>query len=97
MNLGLMAQILLSLLPVGLLQTWASVQQGYWYARSGEFLALGWLRTLGGMRVPGDTLFAIGAVAFAVFVFGLRFGWSLAGVKPRRVVPRAAGAGGSPR
>jgi nitric oxide reductase subunit B len=97
MNIGLMAQIVLSLLSVGLVQTWASVQEGYGYARSGEFLALGWLRTLRGMRVPGDTLFAIGAVAFAVFVFGLRFGWSLAGVKPRRVVPRAAGAGGSPR
>src|SRR5262245_31854374 len=33
MNAGLMAMILLSLLPVGLLQTVASVKHGYWYAR----------------------------------------------------------------
>jgi nitric oxide reductase subunit B len=37
-NGGLMAMVLLSLLPVGLLQTWASVEHGYWYARSPEFL-----------------------------------------------------------
>ena len=40
MNVGLMAMCVLSLLPVGLMQTWASVDQGYWYARSPEFLQL---------------------------------------------------------
>ena len=39
LNGGLMAMCLLSLLPVGLMQTWASVEHGYWYARSGEILA----------------------------------------------------------
>jgi hypothetical protein len=29
------------------------------------------------MRIPGDTLFAIGAIAFVVFIFGLGFGYSL--------------------
>ena len=38
MNGGLMAMCVVSLLPVGLMQTWASVDQGYWYARSAEFL-----------------------------------------------------------
>ncbi|MBY0525677.1 MAG: cbb3-type cytochrome c oxidase subunit I [Gemmataceae bacterium] len=38
MNGGLLAMCLLSLLPVGLMQTWASVNQGYWYARGSEFL-----------------------------------------------------------
>ena len=38
MNGGLMAMCVLSLLPVGLMQTWASVEHGYWYARSSEFL-----------------------------------------------------------
>jgi nitric oxide reductase large subunit len=41
MNGGLAAMIVLSLLPVGLLQTVASVQHGYWYARSSEFLGQG--------------------------------------------------------
>jgi nitric oxide reductase subunit B len=77
MNVGLMAMIVLSLLPVGLLQTVASVKHGYWYARSSEFLGQGYMQTLRWMRVPGDTLFAIGAIAFVVFVFGLGFGYSL--------------------
>jgi hypothetical protein len=54
-------------LPVGLLQTWASVQHGYWYARSAEFLGAGWMQTLRWMRVPGDTLFAIGAIVLVIF------------------------------
>jgi nitric oxide reductase subunit B len=79
MNIGLMAQIVLSVLPVGLLQTWASVQHGYWYARSAEFLGAGWMQTLRWLRVPGDTLFAIGAIALVIFIVGLHYGWSLEG------------------
>ncbi len=37
-NIGLALMVLLSLLPVGLAQTWASVEHGMWYARSAEFL-----------------------------------------------------------
>src|SRR5262249_26771189 len=77
MNGGLMAMIVLSLLPVGLLQTVASVQHGYWYSRSSEFLGQGLMQTLRWLRVPGDTLFAVGAIGFVVFVFGLGFGYSL--------------------
>jgi nitric oxide reductase subunit B len=76
MNGGLMAMILLSLLPVGLLQTVASVKHGYWYSRSGEFLGQGIMQTLRWLRVPGDTIFAIGAIGFVIFVFGLGFGYS---------------------
>jgi nitric oxide reductase subunit B len=76
-NVGLMLQIVLSLLPVGLLQTWASVQTGYWYARSPEFLDGDVVRVLRWMRTPGDTLFAAGAIALVVFVVGLRAGYSI--------------------
>jgi len=72
-----MAMILLSLLPVGLLQTMASVKHGYWYSRSHEFLGKGLMQTLRWLRMPGDTLFAIGAIGFVVFVFGLGLGYSL--------------------
>jgi nitric oxide reductase subunit B len=78
MNGGLMAMIVLSLLPVGLLQTVASVKHGYWYSRSSEFLGQGLMQTLRWLRMPGDTLFAIGAIGFVLFVFGLGFGYSLA-------------------
>jgi len=88
MNGGLMAMIVLSLLPVGLLQTVASVRHGYWFSRSGEFLGQGLMQTLRWMRIPGDTLFAIGAIAFVVFVFGLGFGYSLKGESPAEAAAR---------
>jgi nitric oxide reductase subunit B len=76
--------VLLSVLPVGILQAWASVQEGLWYARSAEFLQMPLMDTLRWLRVIGDTIFtaeavAAGAVAFGLFVVGLKTGWS---VKP---------------
>lgn len=76
-NIGLLLMALLSLLPVGMLQTIASVNHGLWYARSEEFLGTGLIDTLKWMRVFGDTLFAIGTLTLAWFVLGLKFGWSL--------------------
>ena len=72
MNIGLMVMCVGSLLPVGLLQTWASVDQGYWYARSTEFLGTPLMQTLRWMRVPGDTIFAVGALVLVAFVAGIR-------------------------
>lgn len=76
LNGGLMAMCVLSLLPVGLLQTKASVETGYWYARSSEFMQTNLMQTLRWMRVPGDTIFFLGAVALVVFVAGLKTGSS---------------------
>ncbi len=76
LNGGLLAMCLLSLLPVGLMQTWASVDNGYWYARSPEFMQTPIMQNLRWMRVPGDTLFFLGAVALVVFVAGLKTGHS---------------------
>jgi nitric oxide reductase subunit B len=76
LNGGLMAMCILSLLPVGLMQTWASVEYGYWYARSAEYMKTPVMETLKWMRVPGDTVFFLGAVALVVFVAGLKFGFS---------------------
>jgi nitric oxide reductase subunit B len=59
------------------MQTWASVDRGYWYARSGEFLQTPLMQNLRWMRVPGDTLFFLGAVALVVFVTGLKTGNSI--------------------
>jgi nitric oxide reductase subunit B len=67
-NLGLGAMVLLSVLPVGLIQTWASVARGYWYARSAELLHSPVMDTLRWLRVIGDTVFAVGAIAFVVAV-----------------------------
>jgi nitric oxide reductase subunit B len=70
-NIGLMLEILLSLLPVGLLQTYQSVSVGYWSARSPEFMQTSLMQTLRWMRLFGDTIFAIGAVAFVWFAVNL--------------------------
>jgi len=72
MNVGLFTMCVGSLLPVGLRQTWASVDRGYWYARSHEFLGTPLMQTLRWMRIPGDTIFAIGALALVIFVFTTR-------------------------
>jgi len=77
LNAGLLAMCVLSLLPVGLMQTSASVEKGYWYARSGEFLQTPIMQNLRWMRIPGDTLFFLGAVALVVFVAGLKTGHSI--------------------
>ncbi len=77
LNIGLMAMLLLSLLPVGLLQTWASVTEGYWYARSAEFLNTPTVHFFKWLRVIGDTVFALGALTLVLFVFGLKLGFSL--------------------
>ncbi len=76
LNGGLMMMCILSLLPVGLMQTWASVEHGYWYARSSEFLQTPLMQQLRWMRVPGDTVFFLGAVALVIFVAGLKTGHS---------------------
>jgi nitric oxide reductase subunit B len=82
LNVGLALMSVLSLPPVGLLQAWASIQRGTWYARSAEFMQSGSMQTFRWMRVPGDIVFSIGAAAFAWFVLGLLTGHSFDKTKP---------------
>ena len=77
-NLGLALMVLLSLLPVGLLQTWASVEHGTWYARSAEFMQTPIMDKLRWLRIVGDTIFAVGVLSLGWFVLGLKTGWSIA-------------------
>jgi len=79
LNVGLAMMALLTLLPLGTLQLLAAIEHGYWYARSAEFMQKPVVDLLVWLRVPGDTLFAVGAVALAWFVLRL---WT------RRVRPR---------
>ncbi len=77
-NIGLSLMVLLSMLPIGVMQAWASVKYGTWYARSAHFLQTGFMNDLRWMRVPGDTLFAFGMVVFCWFLLGLLTGHSYA-------------------
>jgi nitric oxide reductase subunit B len=71
MNVGLLAMVVISILPVGLMQTWASVEHGYAYARSPEFLQTPVVSTLRWLRIPGDTVFALGALVMVAFIAGI--------------------------
>ena len=86
-NIGLLLEIVLSLLPVGLMQTYKSVAHGYWSARSPEFLQTDLMRTLRWLRMIGDTIFAVGAGFFVYFALDLM--WKRA---QRRKIPVSASA-----
>ncbi|MEP7340888.1 MAG: cbb3-type cytochrome c oxidase subunit I, partial [Acidobacteriota bacterium] len=72
-NIGMLMEIVLSLLPIGLLQTYQSVSVGYWSARSPEFMQTSLMHFLRWMRIVGDMVFAVGAVAFVYFALDLIF------------------------
>lgn len=84
-NIGMLMEIVLSLLPIGLLQTQQSVSVGYWSARSPEFMQTDLMQFLRWMRIVGDTVFAIGAVAFVYFALDLIF----RSPKSQKSAPRA--------
>jgi nitric oxide reductase subunit B len=73
LNGGLALMVVLSLLPIGLAQTWASMEHGLWYARSAEFLQMPALQTLRWLRIVGDTVFLSGVAALVWFVAGIFF------------------------
>ncbi|HVI26513.1 MAG TPA: nitric-oxide reductase large subunit [Xanthomonadaceae bacterium] len=77
LNIGLALMAVLTLLPLGTMQLLAAIEHGYAYARSAEFMNEPIVDMLVWMRVPGDTIFSIGALALAWFVLRL---W----VAPRR-------------
>src|SRR5688572_7780581 len=76
LNGGLVLMVVISMLPIGVLQTLAALEHGTWYARSAEFMQTPLMHTLRWLRAPGDTVFAVGIVAVAWFVIGLKTGWS---------------------
>jgi nitric oxide reductase subunit B len=71
LNVGLSLMALLTLLPIGIIQLNAAIGEGYWYARSAELMQQPIIQLLVWMRVPGDTIFSIGAAALAWFVLRL--------------------------
>jgi nitric oxide reductase subunit B len=71
MNIGLAMMVFMSLLPAGIYQAWASVSKGLWYARSPEIIHSGVMETFVWLRVPGDIVFAGGAVMLAWYALRL--------------------------
>jgi nitric oxide reductase subunit B len=73
LNIGLMGMILLSLVPVGVLQAVESFNNGFWSARSLDFYQRPLVQTLLWMRIGPDTVFiALGVLPLvAAAVWGL--------------------------
>ncbi|SDD78452.1 nitric-oxide reductase large subunit [Niabella drilacis] len=76
-NIGLLVMVTVSMLPIGIMQAVASIQEGYWYARSAEFMHTDIMQVLRWLRVPGDAILAVGELLLVVFIVGLKTGWSL--------------------
>ncbi|MGL4292728.1 MAG: cbb3-type cytochrome c oxidase subunit I, partial [Bacteroidales bacterium] len=67
MNIGLMMMLVLSLLPSGFMQIKDAVQNGYWHARSMEFVNSHPMKLIGWFRMPGDLVFIFfGALPFLI-------------------------------
>jgi nitric oxide reductase subunit B len=81
-NIGLAMMVFMSLLPAGIYQAYHSVTTGLWFARSPEIIHSGVMETLVWLRVPGDVVFAAGAVLLAIYALRLLF--------PSRRLPVAA-------
>lgn len=68
LNGGLGLMILMSLLPIGLIQVFASIEHGLWYARGAEVMQTEVIQYLRWIRFVGDVVFAGGALFLALAV-----------------------------
>ena len=73
LNGGLVLMIVSSLLPIGIIQGYASISEGLWYARSEEFMHQPLFDTLRWVRFGGDVVFIFGALAFFWQIFTMVF------------------------
>ncbi|GAB3442046.1 nitric-oxide reductase large subunit [Massilia solisilvae] len=71
LNIGLAMMVFMALVPAGIYQAAASITKGMWYARSPEVIHSAFMENMVWLRVPGDIVFAIGALFLAVFALRL--------------------------
>jgi nitric oxide reductase subunit B len=66
-NVGLAMMVAMSLFPSGVLQVWDVVQNGYWHARSLDYIGSERSRLIEWLRMPGDLVFILfGAVPLVI-------------------------------
>ena len=59
LNIGLALMVILNLFPGGVLQLWDVLENGYWHARSPEFLNRGISTMIEWARLPADAVFIL--------------------------------------
>ncbi len=57
LNIGLLLMVVVNLFPGGVLQLWDVLQNGYWHARSPEFMTRPVMRLIEWLRMPADLVF----------------------------------------
>jgi nitric oxide reductase subunit B len=93
-NGGLVGMLVLGLIPNGFYQLAVSINHGTWFARSAEVISSPWMKWTVWLRIPGDIIFAIGAIAMFVFTIRAIIAVFRFPVKPRQIeLPTAVGAG----
>ncbi|MWW23477.1 nitric-oxide reductase large subunit [Algibacter lectus] len=70
LNIGLVAMVVFSMLPVGVIQAYTSITKGYSFARSADLLYSPTVQTLKWMRMIGDVIFSVGIFYFCWFTIG---------------------------
>ncbi|SHJ42190.1 nitric-oxide reductase large subunit [Aquimarina spongiae] len=73
LNVGLIAMVVLSLLPVGIIQAYTSITKGYSFARDAELLYSPVVQTLKWLRMVGDIIFSVGIFYFCWFTINETF------------------------
>ncbi len=68
LNLGLAWMLFVNLAPVGGMQVYDAVANGYWHAREPAFYANPVVRTFEWLRMPGDVLFIVGGILPIVYL-----------------------------
>jgi len=76
LNIGLGLMVITSLFPGGVLQLIDVINNGYWHARSSEFLTQKLMVIIEWVRMPGDLVFAILGVIPLVIAAGLGYLYS---------------------
>lgn len=82
-NVGLAMMVAFSLFPGGVLQVWDVLQNGYWHARSLDFIGSERAHFIEWMRMPGDVVFIVfGAVPLVIA--SLKAYWGMRSAHPTR-------------
>ena len=76
LNIGLAWMMFATLLPLGTMQLWASVNQGYYEARTLAYITQPGNVALEWMRMPGDVIFLVGGILPFIWItwLGVRYG-----------------------
>jgi nitric oxide reductase subunit B len=73
LNIGLALMVITNLFPEGLLQVWDVLENGYWHARSLEFIGSDRIRMLEWISMPSHLILIIVGVVPMVIASGLTY------------------------